>query len=475
MQKIEFKQPKDYDLCLNEHAQSLKDPKTPYYCRALNDIRDGEKAQRELPNAERDSQPIVGKIRQRIAYGKEIRAAFNENQYQHIQNLCDHLESSKKYCDSIFNKNFWKKIVEGLEDAKHIKYFCRELLATNEIKKDQLEICATQLSKQNDYCHFSNKKYPALTPKPDCNSIALAMNKSRLYSDLKDCPAYMGNQAVLNIARILEHFKESKQAEFDKFCYIKPSNTFLDYNLEADNEKAWQIYLCFNDPIEKDETCLASLLGNHPSSKYSLEKVLVRILAKTRGASLNTTCEMTPTAVYNADRLKYNSGCHILYDIKLCNATDCPMEFLYNGVSIKNIQIKNKIEIDYFENTQQKSNFAQINLLEKELSRKNREVRNLSILRLMLKQNSKAIIHGVGCAEDILPHFFQKNSLNQCRPLPFIIDGTIENDDKVSLIVRTAIDDIQAPRIIDWNYIFNAIKQYSEYHPRKIWSLHVIY
>jgi hypothetical protein len=93
----------------------------------------------------------------------------------------------------------------------------------------------------------------------------------------------------------------------------------------------------------------------------------------------------------------------------------------------------------------------------------------------MLKQNSKAIIHGVGCAEDILPHFFQKNSLNQCRPLPFIIDGTIENDDKVSLIVRTAIDDIQAPRIIDWNYIFNAIKQYSEYHPRKIWSLHVIY
>jgi hypothetical protein len=88
------------------------------------------------------------------------------------------------------------------------------------------------------------------------------------------------------------------------------------------------------------------------------------------------------------------------------------------------------------------------------------------------KKSKNGIIHGVGCAEDLLPSFFKSRAFNQCTPLPFIIDGMIKENDKTVFITRTAIDSLQAPRMVNWSLIFSAVKSYQRYHPLKLWTLY---
>jgi hypothetical protein len=89
-----------------------------------------------------------------------------------------------------------------------------------------------------------------------------------------------------------------------------------------------------------------------------------------------------------------------------------------------------------------------------------------------LKKANKAIVHGVGCAEDLLPSFFKSNSLNQCSPLPFIIDGMIKENDKTVFVTRTAVDSLQAPRLISWSSIYSGVKSYQKIHPLRLWTLY---
>jgi hypothetical protein len=85
-----------------------------------------------------------------------------------------------------------------------------------------------------------------------------------------------------------------------------------------------------------------------------------------------------------------------------------------------------------------------------------------------------SIIHGVGCAEDLLPEFFPRNSINGCHPLPFIVDGHIEKDNTSLLVFRSAIDDVHTPRLILWQNIFNAVSAYQLLHPLNTWTLYGI-
>jgi hypothetical protein len=62
--------------------------------------------------------------------------------------------------------------------------------------------------------------------------------------------------------------------------------------------------------------------------------------------------------------------------------------------------------------------------------------------------------------------------MNQCSPLPFIIDGMIKNDDKAVFVTRTAIDSLQAPRLISWSNIFSAVKSYQLLHPMRLWTMY---
>ena len=84
------------------------------------------------------------------------------------------------------------------------------------------------------------------------------------------------------------------------------------------------------------------------------------------------------------------------------------------------------------------------------------------------------VIHGIGCAEDLIPEQFQRMAINQCHPLPFIVDGHTEKNGDTLLITRLAIEDVHTPRFLMWPNIFNAVSAYQELHPLNTWTLNGI-
>ena len=101
------------------------------------------------------------------------------------------------------------------------------------------------------------------------------------------------------------------------------------------------------------------------------------------------------------------------------------------------------------------------------------KIMSLSNLKFFLK-NQKSIVFGIGCLEDLLPYRFRRKTLNQCVPMPFIVDGFITKGYRDFLTIRTTLDEIGSPQIIIWNRLFNSLKMFQSIHPRKDWSLYGI-
>ena len=94
------------------------------------------------------------------------------------------------------------------------------------------------------------------------------------------------------------------------------------------------------------------------------------------------------------------------------------------------------------------------------------------MVQVFFKQHEKGIIHGIGCAEDLLPTVVRRRSFNQCTPTPFLVDGIFEKNENKTLVLRTAFDDILSPRLTPWNWVFTAVMKYQEMHPLKQWNLY---
>jgi hypothetical protein len=128
--------------------------------------------------------------------------------------------------------------------------------------------------------------------------------------------------------------------------------------------------------------------------------------------------------------------------------------------------------IDYFPTAVKDERFSQHYLLTRDFKQSGKSLNNLSGITKFFKSSNKGIIHGVGCAEFLLPTFFKLRSINQCTPLPFIIDGMIKEVDKTVFTTRTAVDSLQAPRLISWSSIYSGVKSYQQLHPLKMWTMY---
>jgi hypothetical protein len=116
--------------------------------------------------------------------------------------------------------------------------------------------------------------------------------------------------------------------------------------------------------------------------------------------------------------------------------------------------------------------FSQNYILTRDYKQNGRSLNNISGILAFFKKKRDGIIHGVGCAEEILPSFFKVKAMNQCTPLPFIIDGMIRENDKTVFVTRTGVDSLQAPRLISWSLIYSAVKSYQNAHPLRLWTLY---
>ncbi len=459
--------------CLQFHEDFKLDSKSPHFCDIYEKIKNLNIMKTHLIRLKRSDKVEKKILKDQIAFAEQLKKKITTKQYGIIGPLCENIHNPQKYCKEIFHSSFWDKIVIGERNSSYMSETCKEMLKKNSITRQDLTTCAEGLNKNPEICPYSNLNFPSLVPKPNCDAIGDALNYSRIFSLYKDCPARMGNESVSNIGRLLRHINEDKGSKAD-LCFSDTSHAFAKFNLDGDNEKAWGNFLCYFDKIENKDICKPVVIGSNLESNLDLGKVLVGVMSRLEGLSSDTKCNVIPKDSYNPAILSYKTGCYILIDSS-CLGTNCQIIAYNQEKELKGFTLKSHFDFDYITNDFSRNNFSQLAILERHLEKKNKEMKNTTYIKNNLNQYPESIIHGIGCAEDILPHFFRKTTFNQCTPLPFIIDGMIESEGLFTFIVRTAIDDIHSPRKISWNYLYNGVKNYQSIHPLNKWSLNATY
>ena len=477
LKKTFLKVPSTLSECKEIHQNFIENHKTPYLCKIYEEVEKIKPLRLKVKLVPRSQFKRLTSLRTQLKIAQSYKQLLSVKSYDYLKNLCQNIEKPKMFCSDFFDSSFWKKIATGLKPRIHIENFCQELLNKNELKPRDIKSCARKLSSDESKCHYLNKFSHAITPKPSCKQISKALNFSRLKTDSKDCPYFTSNVGILNFSRISNHLKQksSKTKVTNKDCKTEASHQFLKINMDINDAKYWGNSLCYKDKINDKTVCEPTLLGEHTDSEWSLDNVVSKILRKTRGLSRNQKCKVVDKNKYKPSLLEFKSGCWVIIDKSQCFTSYCKLLILNDEQKVTHINFQNKLIFPYFSDRYTADNSTQEKFLRTYYKKKTQKILNVSFLKNIFKTKPNSIIHGLGCREDLLPTFFQKRAINECSPLPFIVDGYFEEDGILSLVVRTAYDDLHAPRIIPWSYIFSAVKAYQSHNPINLWGLYALY
>ncbi len=456
-----FEIPSGQDQCQIVHASWLKNPKTPYMCQIYEYLEEARKGLGD-PND----------LTQRRAVARVLEQKITHSQKDYLSNLCNHLDDEVPFCEEFLNVSFWNKVAAGLEDKIYAHSICAETLGIQNPNDAQLNQCLARMKKESDLCLFQNSKNRGLSPQIDCDALSVALNYSSLRSNYPDCPIGSDQLGLTNVTRILLHKSKSAVKPFEGSCSVVSAGEAFEFNERFDNDESWKLQACFDDKLNEKEVCYKTFFGSYNNNEASYTQVVANILKNTRGADPGTKCSMVESRDYNPLLLQFKSGCYIIYEASRCFMSQCKHKIIFNARPIDFITIKNDLNIDYFPTTVQGERFSQNYLLTHDYKLTGRPLNNLTSITAFFKKSKKAMIHGVGCGEDLLPSFFKSEAMGQCTPVPFIIDGMIKENDKVSFVTRTSMDSLQAPRIVSWSNILSTVKMYQRYHPLRIWTLY---
>lgn len=475
LKTVYLKPPSSYDQCYKLHDEFTNDYKTPYLCKIYESVDSINELNKLIKNMSKSNYRKVEKLKKQLTVAKRYKKLLNESSYDFLKNLCENIEKPKRFCHDFFNASFWKKVIKGEKDEAYIKNKCLALMGKKKLNRRRLKKCVRELTDNKDLCYYLNKYDQSLAPRQNCEMQSFALNQSRLFSSYVDCPSRVGHEGITNVARVVKHIDPESKSIPGTSCELDTINEYVKFNHEASDGRFWGLKLCYDDKINQEEVCLATLTGDIADSEYSIGKVVAKILFKTRGYNEEKGCKLIDQKEYKPTLLMFKTGCFIITDKKQCYGTDCKFKVILDEREIDFITFKNEMLFDYFPSSFLEENLAQTKLIERHYQKKVRRIVNVSFLKSMFKEHPKSIIQGIACAEDMLPTFFSKNILHRCTPLPFIVDGLISDKGYTSLIVRTAMDSISSPRIISWSYIFSALKAYKDLHPLELWGLYAIY
>ena len=456
-----FDAPTGKDQCHNIYIDWLNNTKTAYFCK-LHEFMI------EAHSKAGDPKNLVQ--RQAILAILEKKLDVTERDY--LKNLCENLDNEKIFCEEFLNVSFWSKVASGAENKIYAEDICHQALGTSTINKIQLKQCVSKMRKENDFCLYPTGRNQGLVPGPQCDTLAAALNYSSLRADYKDCPASSDQQAVTNMARIILHMGKGKIAPFNGPCSVISSAVTYDFNKKFNNDENWKLEACFYDALAEKDVCYKTFFGGYDDAPESYNVVVAEILKKSRGADQSLKCEMLDSEDYNPFLLQFKTGCFIIYERNRCFTSECKHKVIYNDRTIDFIKLKNRVGIDYFATNVVEERFSQHYLLTHDYQKSGKRMNNVGTIVSFFKKSKNGIIHGVGCAEDLLPSFFKTHAFSQCTPLPFIIDGIIRENDKTVFVTRSAVDTLQAPRLVSWSLIYSAVKSYQHSHPLRTWTLY---
>ncbi len=456
-----FDPPTGKDQCHNVYLEWLNNPKAPYFCKLHEFMKEARLGQGEVKD-----------LQQRQAVAKILDQKLGIANKDYLENLCENFDHEELFCEEFLNVSFWSKVASGFENRIYAEDICAKAMNSTNLSDIQLKQCLARMRKENDLCLYPGGRNQGLTPAPQCDTLATALNFSSMRADYKDCPATNDQQAVTNMGRILLNISKEKIAPYNGTCTTISSGVTFEFNKRFDNEENWKLEACYDDALAEKEVCYKTYFGSYGTSPEAYNNVVANILRKTRGGDENLKCEMIDSEDYNPLLLQYKSGCYIIFDRSKCFISQCKHKILYNDREINLIKIKNRVTLDYVPSTVIDERFSQNYILTRDYRQNGRSLNNLSSIAAFFKKSKKGVIHGVGCAEDLLPSFFKTRSFNQCTPLPFIIDGMIRENDKTVFVTRSAIDSLQAPRLLSWSNVFSSVKAYQLLHPMRLWTMY---
>ncbi len=456
-----FDHPTSQEQCHSNFGEWLTNSKTAYFCKLHEFMKEAIAGQGEPSD-----------LPQRMAITKILEKKLSPPQKDYLETLCDSLDHEENFCQDFLNVSFWSKIAIGAENKIFAEDICSQVMGTKTLTQDQLKQCLAKMRKENDLCLYPSGRSQGLTPMPQCDNLATALNYSSLRSDYRDCPVSSDQQIITNMGRILLNISKESVQPVSGACSTISTGVTFEFNKRFNNDEGWKLEACYEDALAEKEVCQKIFYGSYGDQSASITHTVADILRKTRGADQTLKCKMVDSEDYNPILLEFKSGCYIIYDRSKCFISQCKTKIIYNDRTIDHIKIKNRVAIDYFPTSIANERFSQHYLLTRDYRQNGRSLNSLIGINSFFKKSKKGIIHGVGCAEDLLPSFFKNQAFNQCSPLPFIIDGMIRENDKTVFVTRTALDSLQAPRLINWSLVFSAVKSYQRIHPLRLWTLY---
>jgi hypothetical protein len=461
IRSVSFEPPSGKDQCHNVYLDWLNNPKTPYFCKLHEFMK-------EARTKTGDPKDLV----QRQAIAAILEKKLNPNQVNYLENLCENLDHEELFCEDFLTVSFWSKVANGSENKIYLEDICQKVLGTTSLTDPQLKQCVAKIRKENDHCLYPAGRNQGLVPAPQCDTLATALNYSSLRADYKDNPALSDQQAVTNMGRILLNISKEKILPVNGPGSVISSAITFEFNKKFDNDENWKLEACYDDALAEREVCYKTFFGGYGVIPESYNMVVSEILRKSRGADASMKCEMIDSEDYNPLLLQYKSGCYIIYERTKCFISQCKHKILFNDRTIDFIKLKNRVMLDYFATNIVDERFSQQYILTHDYRQNGRIMNNVGSIVSFFKKSKKGILHGVGCAEDLLPSFFKTRAFNQCTPLPFIIDGIIRENEKTVFVTRSAADTLQAPRLVSWSLIYSAVKSYQQSHPLRLWTLY---
>ena len=474
MKNVHFTSPKNKADCILDFQNWMSNPYLPFLCKFPELSTLAKNAESELINADEADFLKIKRLKTIIRESANINEKIPYFQRTFIKNLCSNLDNIESFCSIYLTDNIWSKVINGEEPKYKMTHLCSLALNKTADTKN-LGMCQTKFLKDQNYCtQLGVNNYPALSPRPNCLMISDALNMSNLFTDYKDCPALISNEAITNMSRIIMHLENRSSIPTPSSCAFETSYTFAKMQIEFGNEEAWPLKICYWDKFESAQVCKEYVPGENEQVAISETNVLAVVLYRMYGAPAKMKCHFIEKRSYKPALLEFKNGCFIVYDGTNCSTSSCSKEIIYNQTVIKDIQYNGSPLFEYFPSSFANSKFAASEVLKETYKVTQKRIGNFTELKTFFAQKKKNIVHGLGCIENIYPHFFKQNAMNECRPIPFIIDGVYGEGRMAVLSIRTAIDDVHMPRIVPWNYVFSSIATYAAPHPNQLWSLYAI-
>ena len=463
--KIRF--PNKANECPDYFDRFLKNAASPYLCHIVKNIKGIEGWSREAknPKAAKDIKRRQ-QLKRLIERAQAYKRIMSPSVFEKLEVTCERLNNIQRGCYELFSENYWASIYKQDQTSPILKTFCSQ-------KKPKQ--CIRELAESSLICSEQLKYFPSLSPAPLCPNIEAGLKDTNLKIDYLDCPAKVGNESLTIFSRILRHFGLFNQASTSgcEINAINPTAKFLEEVSELDN---WGLKICYDDKIKRKEVCYPFMFGNAEGSDFSLSTVVGKVAARLKGYNYqDSPCEIIEKSEYRPALLKYKNGCFIIKKDDSCNGTKCDFEVIISETSFLDFSIKNDLLVNLLPYDYIHEASSLLRLLQKNQKLVVKKVQSVISMQTTRSNHKDAIFLGVGCAEDLLPTFFKRERLNQCRSLPFLVDHIYEHQGEYAMLTRTALDHVHAPRKIPWSYIFNSIKEFQLIHPTNLWSLYAIH